>query len=227
MFGVSEGIITRLNECGYINDISDLYTVDLMKAATESGFGHKSMRNIIGAIQMASTNVPVHRWLGALPCNNVSSHKWQTLLESIYGKNNPEMNEDIAYLCSLDKPDKFLKKMLWNTLGIGTMTIESIRCGITENWNNIRTIIPYITFEPIDEDEVEPTRGVVCMSGTRDSKTQTILKKLGYEVTDSFTRDVTALVIPNLQFNSSKVERAKKNGLPIYTIKMVEDGALS
>ena len=64
------------------------------------------------------------------------------------------------------------------------------------------------------------------MSGTRDAHTQNMLKNLGYEVTDSFTRDVTALVVPDLKYTSSKVEKAKKNGIPIYTIKMIEDGAL-
>lgn len=227
IFGVSEGIITRLNELGYINDIMDLYTVDFMKASAESGFGWKSIQNITNSIQMASTNVPVHRWLGALPCDNVSDRKWKMLLESIYGKNNLEMNENIMYLCSLDKPDKFLKKMIYNAYGIGPMTIDAIKRGITENWKNIKTIIKYITFAPIEYEEIEIKRGVVCMSGTRDAHTQNMLKNLGYEITDSFTRDVTALVIPNPMFHSSKVDKAKKNGIPIYTLNDIDNGALS
>jgi NAD-dependent DNA ligase len=225
MFGVSEGTITRLFDLGYIKEISEMYTSDLTKAVNENGFGWRSIENLKRSIQMASTNIPVHRWLGALPCENVSDKKWRIILNSVYGLSNPEMNKEIYELCSRDTPDAFLQKMLQNTLQIGPATTVAIREGIIANWDNIRTIIPYIQFEEVQH--AIPNKGKVCMSGTRDENTMTYLRQIGYEVTDSFTKDVIALVIPNPMFHSSKVDKAKANGIPIYTLNDIDNGALS
>ena len=218
MFGVSEGIITKLWNAGYVNQISDLYTMDLMEAAEVDGLGPQMMSNVIKSIKSASTNVPVHRWLGALPCNAVSDKTWNTILKSVYGEDhNGTMQADVARMCYEDTPDEFLNKMLWYTHGIGTATIASINEGIRTNWDTIKSMIHYITFE----NGNGKSNGVVCLSGTRDATLTSALQRKGYEVTDSFNKKCIAVVIPNPTFTSSKISKAQENNIPVYTMREV------
>lgn len=220
MFGVSEGIITKLWDNGFVKDIADLYTMDLMEASEVDGLGEKSMRNVINSIHSSSNGIPVHRWLGALPCNAVSDKTWRTILKSVYGDNMNACQYDIARMCYNDTPDEFLNKILWYTHGIGPATVASINEGIRNNWKTISTIIHYITFDK-ETGSNGVSKGVVCLSGTRDETLKTALKRRGYEVTDSFNKRCVAVVIPNPTFESSKVGKARDNGIPVYTMNQV------
>ncbi len=222
MFGVSEGILTKLWDAGYVKSISDLYTMDLMEASEVDGLGEKSMSNIIQSIKHASTNVPVHRWLGSLPCNAVSINTWKTILASVYGMHNPSMNDDIQNMCLMDTPDAFLEKMLWYTHGIGPRTISAINEGIRLYWKDISTIISYITFEPIQTQPSIPMKGYVCLSGTRDQHVMDVLRSKGYEPIDKFNKQCVAVVVPDLTFQSNKTQKARENGIPIYTIRQID-----
>ena len=222
VFGVSSNTIEKLYENGYIQHIRDLYTMDLMEACEISGLGEKSLSNMINSIKKASTGISVHRWLGALPCDAVSSKKWKTLLDSIYGPNNPEMINDIINLCHEDSPRSFLDKMLWNTNGIGPATVASINSGIMNCWEDVNTIIDYITFE-----DVHNIKGVVCLSGTRDENIIELLENNGYEVTESWNKKCIGLVVPDPMFESKKVQMCKIANKPIFTINEVKNGALA
>jgi NAD-dependent DNA ligase len=197
--------------------------MDLMEACEVDGLGEKSLQNIVNSIKHASTNVPVWRWLGALPCNAVSDKTWKIILNSVYGNDMNVASDDITQLCYLNDPDDFLNKMLWYTHGIGPATIASINEGIRNNWTNMQRMIDYITFEKSSVN----TKGVVCLSGTRDERLTNELERRGYEVTDAFNKKCIAVVIPNPMFTSSKVDKANKNGIPVYTMNQVlNDGAL-
>ena len=224
VFGVSEGFVKRLYESGYINRISDLYVMDLMEAAEVDGFGFRSLQNMIRSLKQSSFNVPVSRWLGSFPCENVSNKKWEIILDSVYGKNNPEMIKDITEMCLRDTPDDFLNKILWDTVGIGPLTEQAIRIGITRYWDDISTIINYVKFEiPI---VMQNDKGTICISGTRDKDLIALLQQKGYDVTEAWNKGVKALVIPRITYQSSKVAKAQNLGKPIYTIDDVMNGAL-
>ena len=225
MFGVSKGILTSLFDMGYIRYIRDLYRYDFQDAVDEKGFGWKSITNMLRSIENASTDIPVWRWLGSFPCKNVSDKTWMKILLGIYGAGNIEMNRDIRELCSRDTPDEFLNKILWNTLTIGPATKNAIENGIRECWEDIRTIVPYMKF--LEPEVVRFTRGVVCMSGTRDDSIKKMLNGMGYEVVDSWSNRVTCVVIPDPMFTSSKVNKAHAKNIPVYTISEIRDGALT
>jgi hypothetical protein len=67
-------------------------------------------------------------------------------------------------------------------------------------------------------DITKPTRGRVTLTGTRDEKLINYLKEKGYEV-DDYSSKTIALVIPHKGYVSSKVVKAAKNNIPIYTIE--------
>ena len=224
VFGVSEGFIKKLYESRYVERIADLYVMDLLEASEVDGLGFRSLQNMIRSLKQASFNVPVSRWLGSFPCENVSNKKWEIILESVYGKNNPEMIKDITEMCARDTPNDFLNKILWDTVGIGPLTEQAIRIGITRYWDDISTIIYYVKFEiPI---AVQNDKGTICISGTRDKDLIALLQQKGYDVTEAWNKGVKALVIPRITYQSSKVAKAQNLGKPIYTIDDVMNGAL-
>ena len=213
MFGVSEGVLSKLFDNGYIKSISDLYTMDLMEASEISGLGEKSLQNVVQNIKDASNGIPVYRWLGALPCKNVSDKTWKHILKIVYGYSK-NMNEDITALCLQDTPDAFLNTILLHSERIGPITASSINEGIRNCWNDIHTIISYITFDEINHN----TKGIVCLSGTRDKRLILKLTNMGYAVTDHLTKECKCVIVPDTSFTSGKVSKAKSIGIPVYTI---------
>ena len=62
--------------------ISTLTKEDIMSI---DGYREKSADTIIRIIWKASQDCPISRWLGALPFKDISSKKWDTLLNIIIG----------------------------------------------------------------------------------------------------------------------------------------------
>jgi len=219
MFGVSEGILTKLFDMGLIYNISDLYKLTRDQISAIEGFGYKSAENIINSIQSASTNVPATRFLGAIPCKDVSAKTWHTIVTSVYGEGNPESSNDIHRLLHKPKPDEFLEKMLWYTNGIGTATLANINEGIRNNWNTIYDLMEYVSFK-----RPSVRSGIVCLTGTRDKRVIQILEQHHFQVTDSMSKHCNALIIPHDGFESKKTNMAVINHIPMYTVDDVLTG---
>jgi hypothetical protein len=66
------------------------------------------------------------------------------------------------------------------------------------------------------------TKGRVTLTGTRDAKLIEYLTMAGYEVAD-FSSKTQYLVIPNKGYVSSKVVKAHKMNIPIYTVEEAFD----
>ena len=221
MFGVSEGILTKLFDLNIIHDIDDLYALDKSIISTIEGFGDKSADNILNSIKQSSTNVPVWKFLGALPCKDVSDKTWRIIIESVYGVGNNDMPSDIKYLLSKSTPEEFLDKVLWCTVGVGNTTLANINEGIRNNWNTISNTSKYVTFQ-----KPKRTSGVICMTGTRDKRVIQILENKGFTVTDSMNRNVSMLIVPDHNFESKKTQIAKINHIRIYTVDEIISGIL-
>ena len=221
MFGVSEGIITKLFDLNIIHDIDDLYALDKSIISTIEGFGDKSADNILNSIKQSSTNVPVWKFLGALPCKDVSDKTWRIIIESVYGVGNNDMPSDIKHLLSKSTPEEFLDKVLWCTVGVGNTTLANINEGIRNNWNTISNTSKYVTFQ-----KPKRTSGVICMTGTRDKRVIQILENKGFTVTDSMNRNVSMLIVPDHNFESKKTQIAKINHIRIYTVDEIISGIL-
>ena len=62
-------------------------------------------------------------------------------------------------------------------------------------------------------------KGKVCFSQIRDPKFESVLIQNGYEVVDSLTKSTDYLVVPNPEVTSSKITKAKKYGIQIYSLE--------
>jgi NAD-dependent DNA ligase len=71
----------------------------------------------------------------------------------------------------------------------------------------------------VDLTKSEDSKGLICLSGTRDEIVKCALEKAGYDVTDSWSSKVDILIIPDRDYRSSKVARALKQHVPIFTVE--------
>lgn len=233
MMGISKGILTKLYEMGYVKTIVDLYTFDGEALSMEKGFAETSVRALKKSISDASTDVPLERFLSALPCTNVSKKTWQMIINARANQgvayNTTDMDITSSYILGrivkslrLSSPDFFLRLITEYTYGIGDTTWKAIHFGIIENWEMIRSIMQYVTIDICDKKKPNAEyKGMVCFTGHRDRNLAALLEQNGYAVTDDFTSHVDALVIPDVSYMSSKVKKALKKHIPIFTIRDV------
>jgi len=214
MLGVGESTITTLFDEGFIKDIDDLYTLTVEDITSLPGFKETSATNIIKSIHDNSQDVPVCRWLGALPFLDVDSKKWELLITSVLGNDEMYRSNVIRHIFQ-DAPDEFDTLLVQNVRGIGTATIKAMNEGFISNKDMFKRLVQYVTFR---STTIVSNLGRVCLTGTRDKTVIDYLTKKGYQVTDSLTKDTVLVVRPDPMFESGKTKKAYDLGIKIITI---------
>ncbi|MBR5297027.1 MAG: hypothetical protein IKU29_04055 [Parabacteroides sp.] len=214
MLGVGESTITTLFDEGFIENIDDLYTLTVEDIASIPGFKETSAKNIIKSIHDNSQDVPVCRWLGALPFLDVDSKKWELLITSVLGNDELYRSNVIRHIFT-EADDEFDKLLVQSVRGIGTATIKSMNEGFITNKDMFKRLIKHITFRSTTNVS---NKGKVCLTGTRDKTVTEYLTKKGYQVSDSLTKDTVLVVRPDPMFESGKTKKAYDLGIKIITI---------
>lgn len=215
MMGIGESTLNTLFDAGLIKDIDDLYTLKSEQIQTLPGFKQTSADNIIKSIWNNSTNVPVARWLGALPFLDVDSKKWDILLTSILGNDEMYRSNVIKHIFT-DAPEEFDDLLVQGVRGIGTATVKSMNEGFITNKDMFARLIKFITFKVTTD---VTNKGKVCLTGTRDKTLIDHLTKKGYHVSDSLTKDTMYVVRPDPMFESGKTKKAYQLGIKIITLQ--------
>ena len=214
MMGLGESTITTLFDEGFIKEIDDLYTLTVEDITSLPGFKETSATNILKAIHDNSQDVPVCRWLGALPFLDVDSKKWELLITSVLGNDEMYRSNVIRHIFQ-EAPDEFDTLLVQNVRGIGTATIKAMNEGFIANKEMFKRLIKFITFKSTTNVS---NRGRVCLTGTRDKTVIDYLTKKGYQVTDSLTKDTVLVVRPDPMFESGKTKKAYDLGIKIITV---------
>ena len=214
MMGLGESTITTLFDEGFIKEIDDLYTLTVEDITSLPGFKKTSATNILKAIHDNSQDVPVCRWLGALPFLDVDSKKWELLITSVLGNDEMYRSNVIRHIFQ-EAPDEFDTLLVQNVRGIGTATIKAMNEGFIANKEMFKRLIKFITFKSTTNVS---NRGRVCLTGTRDKTVIDYLTKKGYQVTDSLTKDTVLVVRPDPMFESGKTKKAYDLGIKIITV---------
>ena len=214
MMGVGEATLNALFDNQLIKEIDDLYTLTAEKIQTLPGFKQTSANNIIKSIHENSADVPVCRWLGALPFLDVDAKKWDLLLTSVIGNDELYRSNVIRHIFE-QAPDEFDTLLVQGVRGIGTATIKSMNEGFITNKDMFARLIKFISFRATTNVS---NRGKVCLTGTRDKTVIDYLTKKGYQVTDSLTKDTVLVVRPDPMFESGKTKKAYNLGIKIITI---------
>lgn len=218
MLGLSKGIITKLFDCGLIERIGDLYRLTPEKIMALDGFKEKSANNICNTIRKSSELVPLSRWLGALPIKDISAKTWQIILDAKFPMDMLKATNVIKDNLQNGTVDSFMENcMSQYVYGISINTYMAIKEGLTSYWDDIVDVSQYVTFYCLS-DTTKPVKGRITLTGTRDDNLISYLKEKGYDVND-FSSKTIAIVIPQKGYVSSKVVKAIKMGIPIYTIE--------
>ena len=218
MMGIAKSTITKFYEAGLVECIGDLYRLTPEKIMSIDGFKEKSANNIIKSIHDNSRDVDLAKWLGALPIKDISAKTWQLVINAKYPSDNMKATSVYRNAIENGTPDSFMMECVPNYVhGFSTNTYAAMREGLVLYWSEIQDVIQYISFNVLT-DLRKPTKGRVTLTGTRDDKLINYLTEKGYEVNDYSSKTI-ALVIPEKGYVSSKVVKAAKSGIPIYTIQ--------
>ena len=218
MMGIAKSTITKFYEAGLVECIGDLYRLTPEKIMSIDGFKEKSANNIIKSIHDNSRDVDLAKWLGALPIKDISAKTWQLIINAKYPSDNMKATSVYRNAIENGTPDSFMMECVPNYVyGFSTNTYAAMREGLVLYWSEIQDAIKYISFNVLT-DLRKPTKGRVTLTGTRDNKLINYLTEKGYEVNDYSSKTI-ALVIPEKGYVSSKVVKAAKSGIPIYTIQ--------
>ena len=222
MVGLSNRTIEILYDNGVVKSIPDLYRITPTMISTIPGFGDTSESNIINTIRDASKEVPIHKWFGAMPINDISDKTWKQIFDTIFYDVDAAVT-NISNLINTNAQQSFVE--LFTTFqipNVGVAKIRSIVTGLYEKWDLIRETFPYIKFYIPTSQIREGYKGTVAMTGTRDQELAAKLKRAGWNVVDYNTK-ISFLVIPHKGFTSNKTESAIKHNIPIRTVEETLD----
>ena len=199
--------ISTLFDQGIITGIESLYKLNEHKAQIVSlpGFGEKSYENMIKGINKRKV-VYDYELLGSLGIQSIGLRIFQKILSIM----------DIETLLNLSVENRLAINLI-GLPGFGEKTANRVEKGINSKIKTIRFLLNTLTLkEKVDRSKL---KGKVCFSQIRDPEFESKLLKNGYDVTDSLTKSVDILIVPNLNMTSSKITKAKKYGITIMDIE--------
>ena len=199
--------ISTLFDQGIITGIESLYKLNEHKAKIVSlpGFGEKSYENMIKGINKRKV-VYDYELLGSLGIQSIGLRIFQKILSIM----------DIETLLNLSVENRLAINLI-GLPGFGEKTANRVEKGINSKIKTIRFLLNTLTLkEKVDRSKL---KGKVCFSQIRDPEFESKLLKNGYDVTDSLTKSVDILIVPNLNMTSSKITKAKKYGITIMDIE--------
>lgn len=217
MYGISTSTIETLYDAGLIKSISDLYHLKAEDISKLDRFGFVSASNIVKSINKASTFVNPLRWLSSLPCRNVGLKTWMMIQKGLFEDDNLRFGNILKEVCNQNTPDMFIDQLCKPVFGVDDLTLNAIRVGVKYAWKDIQDMIQYITFTALSP--MKHSKGTIVISGTRDKTLIEYLESIGYEVSDSFKSDAKYVIVPNMDFSSSKTKKAKEKNIPIILVE--------
>ena len=200
---ISIGIVTTLFNKGYIDTIPDLY--ELYKYSDEikdiPGFGKKSVKKIINGIN-SRYKVYDYQVLASLGIPDIGLKIFKNIL-------------DIYYLDSLiDISIKNNISKLTELRGIKETTALKIINGINSNID----IINYLKNKLMIEHDERRYEFVVAFTKVRDKNFEKFLDTKNVLVLDSYNKKVDILIVPDMNTDSNKVEKAIKDEKKIMSL---------
>ena len=197
--GIGPETVLRMYHHGGIKNIPDLYKVEI-DDLLRMGFGPTESINIVNAIDSIDT-VDDYVLLGSLGIPSVSRKIFEKVLDVVKFKD----------LLALDNDKKSIK-ILTTVKGIKSKTARKILDGLEAWHDDIMGILKYVKVRSAKKYGM-----TVCFTKVRDRDFEKYLKEeLAIGVTEALTRKTDLLITGT--GDSTKVEKAKKWGIPIMTI---------
>lgn len=145
-----------------------------------------------------------YRLMSALGFDGIADEKWKTILKQYSIEDIMKMDDDT------------LKMNLSQISGIGPKVIQNIIDGKRDYADDVYVGMKYIPIIPYNTCGAKPK---VAITGFRDTEFINLLNANGFDASDKYsvTKDLAFLVASDPNANSSKIEKAKKYGILIYS----------
>lgn len=202
---VAEGTLRILYEKGFdtVKEILDITEEELLQI---DGFAEKSSRDFVSAMK-------------------VLKEKGGPLAKHMHASGYfPNLGEKTLQLIidSREDGDVFSKAELLKVNGIGEKTAEIFLNGLPYFLNRGRwgIFVTYVETPKREKKEGIFSGNTLCFTGCRPTpELRQRLENAGAEIVENFTSKVTYLVTKDINSTSSKIEKARKSGVIIVSLK--------
>ena len=207
--GLSKATLTKLISWGWLNSLTDLYKLNTHKQDwyTKSGFGIKSVDNILNAIE-ASKKTTLNKFIAALGIPLVGS----------------KVAKDLANY--FGTWDKFMEAVdnKYEFYQLPNFGIEMYKAILNYNYTEARSIVvEYLEFENTQTETVDKFSGLTFVITGKVHKVKnrdelkTIIENNGGKVTGSVSKNTDYLINNDVNSTSAKNVSATRLGIPILT----------
>ena len=216
--GLSDKLIEKLIDNGFIEDISDLYKLEQYKNTLIhlDGFGLKSYNNLIQSIEK-SKHCKLENFIFALGIPNVGKSTSKDLVK-FTGCDTPE--DALTFISAV--PYEYLVKMG----DCGDITARSIVTWFKDKDNSrlLSELLKYIEFEE-DKQVIQSDNTNLIFAGQKiyctgsfashkKEELKAIVESLGGEFTNGYAKSLSMLVVGSLK-GSSKEDKARADGVKV------------
>ena len=207
--GLSKATLTKLMNWGWLNSLTDLYKLNTHKQEwyTKSGFGIKSVDNILNAIE-ASKKTTLNKFIAALGIPLVGS----------------KVAKDLA--SHFGTWDKFMEAVdsKYEFYQLPNFGIEMYKAILNYNYAEARSIAAeYLEFETAQAETADKLSGLTFVITGKVYKVKnrdelkTIIENNGGKVTGSVSKNTNYLINNDVNSTSAKNVSATRLGIPILT----------
>jgi DNA ligase (NAD+) len=195
MKDISEKTIETLVNNNLIKDITDLYSLTSQQLQGIEGFGEKTIYNIINEIKQTK-RMKISQFIGRLGIPLVQEKSVKNLgIETLSD-----------FLCFKD-----------TTFIAGQNLIQWKK----ENMDLIEELLSIISIE-LETKQQGEKKMRVCMTGSdpwKKGRNELIkeIEKKGYEFSNSVTKDTNILICEDVNGNSGKLQKARKDGIKLMS----------
>lgn len=185
-------------------DLTSLCTLVEYKIEDLTILGPKTSMQLIGYINKLKSE-PIEDWriMSAMSFSGMAAEKWRKILKQYTIKE------------LLDMSDEELVNSIVAIPGMGNAVAEAILTGRTIYEHEMHYVI---RFNLIDSKGIID-KPKIALTGFRDPEFIDLINANGFDASDSYgvTKQTAALITNDLNSTSSKMQKANKYGIPIYT----------
>ena len=198
--------------------IRSLYALRKKKLDMEKidGFGMLKINKIVSEIE-AKRRLKDYEFFGALGIEGLNTKSFKVIFENI------KLDTFIDLLMNRDF--KELKSQLVGIPGIGEAKAKCITDAFKDQKERkeLQKTLKEVSLSSTFGSNTQ-NKGRVVFTGCRpDADIDEYLSSVGYESSDSWINSAKYLVVPNLTFESSKVNKARSHGTPIVPINEIKE----
>ena len=204
--GINSATLEKLAETGLVQDIPDLYKLNLEDAKQAGVFRDKGAEVYRKALAMKPEAFD-YEVLGSLMFTSLGRGKMK------------EICKYFSYDELVSMTDTTLREKLSNLAGVGEISANYFLAGRQFNKTILEELPNYITIKTYKDSlqtTTEPMK--IVFTGFRDKDLKERLELAGHKVTGKTSSKTNVVIAADPTGNSSSIKLAKEKGIPVMTV---------